>query len=61
MFLDLLDHLSEEQQKELFDDLQAKKQSNEAIFKRLSLKLKHVTRERAAEKLPPAPQEKEKT
>jgi hypothetical protein len=58
--LDLFDHLSEEQQEELLAELIAKKLSNEAIFKRLSGRIKHVTRARAAETLPPAPKPKAK-
>ena len=58
--LDLFDHLSEEQQAELLDELKAKKLSNEAIFKKWDIKMKHVTRARAAEKLPAAPKPKAK-
>lgn len=53
--LDLFDHLSEAQQDDLLFELEAKKASNQAIFQHLSGRLKHVSRERAAEKLPPAP------
>ena len=56
--LDLFDHLSDEQQEELLAELNAKKLSNEAVFKRWNTRLKHVSRQRAAEHLPPAPKAK---
>jgi hypothetical protein len=58
--LELFDGLTEAQQEDMIDQLQALKTANESIVRELGGRMKTVSRQRAAERLPPAPKAKAK-
>lgn len=59
--LELFDGLTEAQQEDMLEQLQALKKANESVLSELGGRIKTVSRQRAAAHLPPAPKAKAKS